>query len=548
MLRVHPIIAGPLAIFTAGLLAEGCRGDVPAPEPTCTAMAPIDIPLRRLTRIEYNHTVFDLFADASKPADAWLPDPIALGFDNNAASQVVTLQVAEQFMAAAEAVAETAVIKLDALLPCAPSKDGARPCATKLIDALAAKAYRRPLTDADRQRLLAVYDRGEQLSGFATGIRLMIEAVLQSPYFLYRVEMGTGGAPAPGLARLSDHEIAARLSYLLWATLPDQELRAAADAGKLSTKTQIRAQAERMLGDARARNGVANFTRQWASLDELKQTNRHPKLYPQFSKDLVPWIAQGTTLFVDHVTFSSAPGDFRELMTASYALANERTASLWGASGVSGDDYRQVPVSPAQRAGFITDVGWLTARSKYDQSDPVARGVFVLEHLLCKSMPDPPDDVQINVPPVDESMTTRERFAVHTSHAQCAGCHKLIDGIGFGFEHYDALGSWRDRENAKPIDASGEVLGTGALDGKFDGAVALAHKLADSDAAQRCFATQWFRYAYGRGETPQDVCTINELSSSWSASGSRIRDLLVTITQSEAFFHRNAIAKQECMP
>ncbi|HZO12395.1 MAG TPA: DUF1592 domain-containing protein [Polyangiaceae bacterium] len=523
------------------LAACGCVGDIGdrPPDPTCSIEAG-EAPLRRLTRQEYNNTIRDLLNDDSGPADAWLPDPIALGFDNNAKAQVVSFQLAEQFVASAEAVAATAMQNL--ALPCAEQTSA---CAREFIDDFVPRAYRRPLTDDDRARLMGVFGWGLSEDGFDTGIRLVLETVLQSPHFLYRVELT--GVESGELVRLDDYAIATRLSYLLWGSMPDAELFDSASRGELHTREQVRAQAERMLLDWRARDALANFTRQWALLDEIDDAEKDPQQFPLFSEEVKPFLKQGTTLFVDHVTFASDKGDFEELMTASYVFANAQTAPLWGTSA-AGDDFQRVDVDPAQRAGIVTDLAWLTALAKYDQSHPVARGVFVREHLLCQTLPNPPDNVEIEIPMVDPNSTTRERFSQHSADPSCAGCHELIDPLGFGFEHYDAVGMYRDTENGKPVDASGSIVQTEDLDGPFDGAVELAHKLAASSEVRRCFATQWYRYAFGRGETPSDGCTIDDLHARWGDRDFNLRELLIALTQTDAFFYRRPFPEEECTP
>jgi len=369
--------------------------------------------------------------------------------------------------------------------------------------------------------------------------------MLQSPHFLYRVELT--GVESGELVRLDDYAIATRLSYLLWGSMPDAELFDSASRGELHTREQVRAQAERMLLDWRARDALANFTRQWALLDEIDDAEKDPQQFPLFSEEVKPFLKQGTTLFVDHVTFASDKGDFEELMTASYVFANAQTAPLWGTSA-AGDDFQRVDVDPAQRAGIVTDLAWLTALAKYDQSHPVARGVFVREHLLCQTLPNPPDNVEIEIPMVDPNSTTRERFSQHSADPSCAGCHELIDPLGFGFEHYDAVGMYRDTENGKPVDASGSIVQTEDLDGPFDGAVELAHKLAASSEVRRCFATQWYRYAFGRGETPSDGCTIDDLHARWGDRDFNLRELLIALTQTDAFFYRRPFPEEECTP
>ena len=227
-------------------------------------------------------------------------------------------------------------------------------------------------------------------------------------------------------------------------------------------------------------------------------------------------------------------------MTAGYGFANADTAPLLGSS-VSGQEMQKVDLD--HRAGIMTDLSMLTATAQYAETSPVRRGVFVREHLLCQELPAPPDNVELLLPEISPDLTTRERFAAHTADESCAGCHQLIDGIGFGFEAYDAIGRYRDTENGKPIDATGEVVNTEEVDGPFDGAVELADKLAQSSEARQCLIANWFRFAQGRSDTEEDLCTIEALDVAFR-EGASIRQLLVAITQTPAFMFRRPYADE----
>jgi hypothetical protein len=513
----------------------GQLGDAPSDSTAqaldCEGIQPGSSPIRRLTRTEYNNTVRDLLGDTSGPADDFVAEEVSLGFDNQGAALVVSRLLAEQYMSAAEAISARATRDLGALVPCGAMDDDDA-CAFAFIRRFAKRAFRRPVAADTEDRLRRLFEFGRDEYDFETGIQLVIQAVLQAPQFLYRVEVGLPNPVAPGVVRLDAYEMASRLSYMLWNTMPDEELFAAADADQLDTPARIALQARRMLDDPRARRAVANFHVQWLGLRDIASTTK--TAYPRFDPAYLDLWKRETEAFLDHVVFDGE-GDLATLFNAPYSMQNQELAAFYGVRGPKGDAFERVELDPAQRAGFLTHASILAVTSKPDQTSPIHRGKFVRERLLCQSLPPPPNNIVIVAPDLDPDLTTRERFAQHAEDAFCAGCHRLMDPIGFGFEHYDGIGSYRSRENGLPIDASGEILGSRDADGPFDGAIELAEKLAESDQVRECVATQWFRFAYGRGEQEEDRCAMAEVQAAFAASGYDIRSLLVALTQTEAF-------------
>jgi hypothetical protein len=552
MRTLHGALA--LAALLGACIGEiGDQANAPRPEgvpaaPLCTAVDPGASPLRRLTAVEYDRSVQDLLGVDAGAVAGWPAEGGALGFDNEAANQHVTLTHATQFMTSAEGAAASVAKNLAALVPCDPAK-GEHACAQAFLEDLAGRAYRRPLANDERARLDEIYLAGAALGGFADGVRLAVTAILQSPHFLYRVELAAGAAEGTsGLVRLSDHEIATRLSYLLWRSTPDAELRSAADTAALSTPEQIAAQAVRMLADPRASQGLDDFHRQWLGLDALASADKDPAAYPGFDATVRASLRDGTLAFARALVLEG--GRFRDLFTATFGFASALTAPILGVMAPTSGTLERVELPPGERAGIVTDPSWLAARSHFDQSSPVRRGVFVRERLLCQSLPQPPDDVEIMLPEPDPTLTTRERFAAHTAEPLCKSCHVLIDPLGFGFEHYDAVGRWRATENGLPIDAAGEVFQTDDMDGPFDGALALAAKLAESTDVRACYLTQWFRYAAGRAEDAEDACTLAEMDQRLSANGDALGAILLSIVTSDAFRHRHPVAAdpEVCTP
>jgi hypothetical protein len=517
-----------LALAASGFAAcVGEPNETPA-QPQCDVAHIAPTPLRRLTAEEYGRTVHDLLGADPK---------VTVGFARSEGA--VTLLVADQLQHAAETVAADAVsTRLSTLVPCDP-KAGDEACARSFVASFGKRAYRRPLDHADIDRHIKLYATAAAQGGFAAGIQLVIEAMLQSPSFLYKVELGmpsAGDAAVP----LSQYEIATRLSYLLWGTMPDQELFAAADAGKLATGADVGAQARRMLADARARDAIRSFHRNWLGLEALDAVNKDQKLYPGFKGAT---LRRETEAFVEHVIFDGA-GDLRTLLTAPYTMMNRDVATHYGIKGPAGDALVRVDLDPARHAGIVTQGGWLSLAAKPDATSPVLRGKHVLERFMCRDVLPQPQDVPIILPDVDPNATLREKFAQHTADPQCKACHVSMDPLGFAFEHYDAVGRWRDKENGLPIDATATIVGSRDMNGPIDGAVALARKLGDSEQVRECVVNQWFRYAYGRPEQVADRCTLDELGAKFAGSDYRIQDLIVALTETAAFRYRPQIGKE----
>jgi hypothetical protein len=519
------------------VLAIGCEGSISEREPGeyCESIRPGDSPVRRLTRFEYNNSVRDLLGDTTNPADDFPPEEEALGFNNQAANLGVTALLAEQYMVTAEAVSARATADLSSVLPCDPT-GAEQACAREFIETMGLRAWRRPLTTEEADRIYGVFEWGMTNHDFQTGIQLALQAMLQSPHFLYRVEFGTEIDGEDDAVRVDDWEMASRLSYMLWGTMPDDILFAAAEAGELSTPEQIAGQAERMLADPHAHESVRDFYSQWLQLRFVDTLEKDGEIYPGFYPALRPLLRAETEAFMDYVIWE-ADGDIETILTADFSFMNAELAAFYGVEGPAGEGFERVQLDPSQRAGFLTQAGVLATHAKNNQSSPIHRGKFVREQLFCQMLPAPPDDIPIVPPDLDPDLTTRERFSQHSTDPACSGCHSLMDPIGFGFENYDGTGMWRDEENGTPVDASGELFATD-IDGPFDGAVELAHMLAGSEEVHNCVVTQYFRYGYGRAEKQEDICTMAKLSGDFGASGHNMRDLIVALTQTDAFLYR----------
>ncbi len=524
--------SAPTASTTGGVPGTGGAGSALDPPPPTV--------LRRLTNTEYNNTTRDLLADTTHPADGFLVDERRLGFDNIAEVQTTSPVRAEQYMLTGEKLAEQALTGALASLPCAATGDAA--CARQFIGDFGQKAYRRPLASAEVARLLGVFEVGNTGGGFKHGIDLVLRTMLISPSFLFRVEVGEP-ATTPGITRPTAWEMASRLSYLLLGSMPDGVLFEAASQGALITKEQVRAQAERLLADSRAKANVQHLHAQWLTLNEIDpvKVKKDSQLFPQFSGELLLLARRETEMFLDDLVWNAKDGA-KALLTGNYSFMNAKLAAFYGVAGPTTDEFVRVELDPKRRAGLLTQAGILARYAHAEQTAPTLRGKFVRERLLCTIMPPPPPTVNANPKQPTPDSSTRDRVAAHVSDPICAGCHSMLDPIGLGFEHYDAIGSWRDQDGGKPVDATGVVNGV-SFTAPFDGVPELAGQLAASSEVQACITKQWFRFAYGREETTLDQGLLTSLESGLQASGGNLKELLLSLTQSDAFMYRGPVTE-----
>lgn len=514
---------------------------VPTPE-ACKTAPVARTPLRRLTRFEYQNSVRDLLGVDPGAAQALPADEVTGSFDNNAAVLTVSSLHAEKYVLVSEALAKEAVKNLAALTACQPGASE-EACATSFAQKLGRRAFRRPTTPADEQLLMAAYASGKNGGSHAEGIEVMIRAALQSPNFLYRLETTAPPADAQARAPLSAFELATRLSYLVWASGPDDALLDAAAQGQLATKEQVAAKAREMLARPQARTALASFFEQWSGATRLDVITKNTTLFPSYSTELRDAMARELPAFVEHVLWS---GDrsLRALLTEPVAFVSGPLAQLYGVSAPASATPTLVNLPDAQgRSGLLTQAGFLSVQGHPDQTSPVLRGKFVRAMLLCQPPSPPPPDVDISLPTVDQGATARERMSAHLSAGNsCNGCHSLMDPIGLAFEHFDAMGQYRDADNGHAIDVSGELTSTTdpSLAGAFNGVRELGEKLAQSAQVRDCVATQWFRFASGRTEADADACSLSQLKTSFAPAGD-VLELVVASTQTDAFWYRSAL-------
>ncbi|WP_437680913.1 DUF1592 domain-containing protein [Sorangium sp. So ce131] len=527
----------------------GGTGDTPGGSPgapgggtECTSGLASTSQIRRLTNAQYDRTIRDLLGVTALTASGNVAPSTLLATDQ--AGSLTDLgwsayrSVAE--MIAAQVMADPALKRK--FLKCTPSGDGAA-CLHDTILEFGRRAFRRPLTQAEVARFDAIVAKGPQItpSGAPEEVaEALLYMFLISPSFIQRAEI-TETSDGAGRFVLSSHEVASRLSYMLWGTIPDEALDQAADQGQLSTPEQILAQAQRMLDDPRARQMVAAFHRYYLELGadtRWDSAQRDTALFPVFDRSLIPIMAEETERFFDHVVFARG-GTFQELFLSPIAFVNAATAPLYGLNPAEfGSDLQEVKLDATQRPGFLTRVGFLNAYSSYNRTSPILRGVFITKDVLgIDPGTPPPGALETPLPEGADLDTNRKRVDAQTAGASCAGCHHTyINPPGFVMEAYDAVGRWQTHEasTGAPIDTVADVR----IDGepvKVASPADLMARLAASPNAQRRYAQKWVSYAYERDGHPLDSCTVNDLAERITAGGYTVLDLVTDLTQSPSF-------------
>jgi len=497
-------------------------------------------PLRRLTPDQYQNTMRDLLGDPGFVAEYDATEPV----------------IAERGVRQLRDGAELALSRRDQwtaeVFPCdieGPTDDA---CADAFIDAFAPRAFRRPISSDERQWLQDLYLDARGELGFQDAMEVLAGALLQAPAMIYLEEQGTAVEGAPqDIRRLTAHELASRLSYFLWDTMPDDALREAADAEALHGEQELRAQVERMLDDPRADARLQRLLWTWMQLDggplhfSLEEADKREELYPEYDPALQDAMREELEAFIADVL--SGDASFEELLTSKRAWVNGTLAELYGvdAGGLGPDEWAWVDLPASQRSGILTRAAFLTVFASTATQAPIRRGTFTLEEMLCVSLGSPPPDVDDS--PIDGGeqpgeegpLTVREATEARTSEGQCAGCHSIINPVGFAFEHYDAIGRWQDQEvlSGQPVDSSGALLGTDA-DGPLADALELSSRLAGSEQVRGCFATHWFEEALGGQVGELDDCARDRVIEEFTTGGD-LRELVTTIVLSDSFRHLN---------
>jgi hypothetical protein len=520
------------AAFVARVASPGGCEDPALVDPTAEVPGS---PIRRLSPSQLDNTLADLFVGATLPSAGLSPDPLVHGFDNNATTQAATALQINQLHAASLAVTTAALEQPEGWLPC-DVNDLDPSCVEGFLIDFGERAFRRPTTADEQAFVQDFYDEMLALDGDPrAALQLTLQGLLLSPDFLYVVEFGADElAPAGSRVPLSGHELASRLSYFLWDSMPDQALFDAAASGELDHADGVEAQAWRMLADPRAERAVGNFHRLWLELDDIAHIAPYEAAFPSWE----PAMNDAARAEIDQLVWSSAFGPDPTLTNLLLSRQTTVDPSLAGLYGVAPE---AVELPANQRAGLLTRAGWLGATSHEVYASPVQRGVFVLKRLLCVPPAPPPANVDTSLEEgTTVAVTNRERYSAHAADPLCASCHTSIDGIGFGFENYDAIGAWRDVDNGAPVDATG-AFADGDLSGtSYNGALEMSALLASSETVHRCSVTQWYRYALGRSEELGDEPTLDALTAAYWGTGGELPQLLVDLVRTDSFRTRRA--------
>ena len=416
-------------------------------------------------------------------------------------------------------------------------KDHEETCAKRILSTLARRAYRRPVTDVDSQELLGLYREGRKEGGFEAGILMGLRRILISPEFLFRIERDPASATPNSTYRISDIEMASRLSFFLWSSIPDDELLELAERGKLKDPAELEKQVRRMLADARSKALVDNFGGQWLYLRNMRTAHPSKDVFPDFDENLREAFQKETELFFESMLREDR--SVLDLLRADYTFVNERLARHYGIANVYGNRFRRVTLTDENRRGLLGQGSILTVTSIANRTSPVLRGKWVLENLLGTPPPEPPP----NVPPLKEKaeggkdLTMRQQMEAHRANAVCASCHRMMDPIGFALDNFDAIGQWRTAEGKAPIDPSG-VLPDGT---QFQG-IAELKKILISRPNQivHTVTEKLLMYALGRGVEYYDQPTIRTIMRQAAPSDYRWSSLIIGIVKSMPFQMRRS--------
>jgi hypothetical protein len=495
-----------------------------------------EIIVRRLSRAELDNTLADLLGDTSDPAGQFLPEDQFSPYDNDYTLQLASAALIDSLERLADDVAARVVADptLRAqLVPCTPVDDGDAACFAQVVSNLLPRAYRRPVTQEEIDRYAVLLDYATEANAdvphdFYTAVELLLRSILQDPEFLYRIEIGAPTAD-PGVYALSEHEIAARLSYLFWGTMPDAALTADAAAGSLTDATTRRTAIVRLLGDDRARAQLRRFHSMWLGYRALPHD---AALVAAFSRE--------TGALIDRVVWDE-PQSYLNLFTFPETFIDATLATHYGLPAPAAEGW--VSYGDSGRAGILSHGAVLSAFGKFSDTSPTQRGIFVRTRLMCDRVSPPPPNVNSDQPPTSMDAVCKEaRYAEHRTNTACAACHSLLDPIGLGLENYDLAGQRREHDNDNvdcAISGQGEVLPYGP----FSGPAELATLLVDNNEIDDCVVRQWMSFAVGRPLLNYEATPSDQLVASFRGNDHSLQGVLGEYAASPAFALR-----QEALP
>ena len=503
------------------------------------------VTIRRLNRVEYRNTIRDLMG-VDYPATEELPsDDVGYGFDNIADVLSLAPVHLEKYLAAAEKIVSEVFLDVkrrERFLSWRGDARNPREAARRILTEFARRAYRRPVSPQEVERLLQLVDKARQDGdGPEEALQVAFKAVLVSPHFLFRIERDPAPdekrplpLPAeryvPGVYPISEYELATRLAYFLWSSMPDEELFQLADKGQL--RQNLDAQVKRMLQSPKSRALVENFAGQWLQLRNLSSIMIDPKLFPRYDAFMRESMQRETEMYFEYILREDR--SILEFLDSDYTFLNERLARHYGIEGVQGLEMRLVKLPDRRRGGILTHASILTVTSNPTRTSPVKRGKFILENILGTPPPPPPPDV----PELDNDKNAvltgslRQRMEKHRENPGCAVCHVKMDALGFGLENFDAIGAWRTKDGSFEIDPSGTLPDGTTFRNPAELRQAL---LQQADQFRRCLAEKLLTYALGRGLEPTDNVFLREIVAQTKQGGDRFSALILAIVHSDPF-------------
>lgn len=516
-------------------------------------------PLRRLTHVQYDNSVRDLLGDRTRPSRNFPPEDFVHGYTNQASAQAISGSLAESYSQAAEKLSRNAFRFGDehGLIPCAPSGPDDRECARFFIRDFGRRAFRRPLSDAEIHALSELLlDWAAGAGDFLAGATVAVEAILQSPHFLFVALQGPEGQYTQFLT-------ASRLSYALRDTLPDRELFNLAARGEVQSRGEVERVARQMLSGQAAHQVFDRFLAQWMRFDRLRDSVKDRNRYRDYGREVTASMAEESRRLFRHLVWNDV--DFRQFFTADYTFVDDFLTAVYDMPDPEAPFAKTPYPEQSMRGGILGHGTFLAQTGKPQSTSPTERGLFVREHFLCQTIPPPPPGVDASLPPLvlgGEPVTARQTMTeIHASQESCASCHRLVDPIGFGFEHFDTVGAFRETERVRiepsaqqerqgkkaetyelPIDSSGYIAGI--PDSDFGSPREAGMVLARSRTCHKCVAKQLFRYLFGRHETREDSDLINRAYNRFRESGFLLRELILELVVSPEFLQTSLTAEQ----
>lgn len=531
--------SGPVSDGPGGAPDPGVDPGSPTPTPSpLLPFEPAQATLHRLTRAQYRETLRRTLGDALVlPEDLEVDTPLH-GFATVGASQLsIGPRALEQYEAAARDAAAQVfadeVWRVE-LVGCDVA-DAADPCVRSFVERFGERAWRRPLTSAEVDRWTALAGTlGARFADPWFGVQMLVAGLLQSPYFLYRVELGEPDPDDPSRRRFTGYEMASRLAYFVWGGPPDAALRRAAAQGRLDTAAGVAEVAAEMLEDPRAKPAMIRFFDEHLKLERLLAVTKDPGEYPQLTDTLTRSMREEVHRMIGHLVFEE-DADLRRLFTTRTTFVNAELARLYNLPAVEGEGFERVELpADGPRAGVLTTGAFLTLNAHATVTSPTLRGRYVRQSVLCQDIPPPPPGVTTELPEPDPNagpQTLRQRLEeIHLGNPTCGGCHQLMDPIGFAFETFDPLGAYRTTDNGLPVDPRGELNGKA-----FAGARSLSDLLAEEPAVAACLSRVAYRYATGHLETPGEARVLRALAQTFRAEGHRLSALVVALVSSDGF-------------